>query len=86
MNEELTPAVYENMNKEFIKEDLPFRVTIPTQEQIDNASNDKEEYEQHDNNLIVIPQEGVLSEKDIELHFGSIYESEIDEMIEEDVL
>ena len=36
-------------------------------------------------NLIVIPQQGVLTEKEIELYFGSMYEKEIDEMIEENI-
>ena len=39
MSERLTPEVYQKMNQEFIDDDLPFRVTIPTQEEIDKAAN-----------------------------------------------
>lgn len=31
----ITPETYEEMNKEFEEEGLAFRLTIPTQEQID---------------------------------------------------
>jgi len=31
----ITPETYEEMNKDFEKEDLPFRIEVPTQEQID---------------------------------------------------
>ena len=35
MSEKITPETYEKMNEEFEEEGLRFRVTIPTQEQID---------------------------------------------------
>ena len=76
-----TPDDYIRMNAEFIKEDLPFRVTVPSQEQIDNVANRPEDYQQHQN-LIVIPLQGELTEKEINLHFGSLYEKEIDEQLE----
>ena len=66
---ERTPQVYIDMNKEFIEEDTPFRLTIPTQQQINNASNLPEDYEQHDH---------TYTDSEIELHFGSEYESGID--------
>ena len=31
----ITPKTYEDMNKSFEEEDLPFRIEVPTQEQID---------------------------------------------------
>ena len=31
----ITPETYEDMNKEFEEEDIPFRIVIPTQEEID---------------------------------------------------
>ena len=31
----ITPETYEEMNKEFEKEGLAFRINVPTQEQID---------------------------------------------------
>ena len=31
----ITPETYEEMNKSFEEEDLPFRIEVPTQEQID---------------------------------------------------
>ena len=31
----ITPETYENMNKEFEEENTPFRIVIPTQEEID---------------------------------------------------
>jgi hypothetical protein len=31
----ITPQTYIDMNEEFIKEDIPFRISIPTQEAID---------------------------------------------------
>ena len=30
----ITPETYEEMNEDFEKEDLPFRIEVPTQEQI----------------------------------------------------
>ena len=68
----LTPEIYEAMNDEFIKEDLPFRVTVPSQEQIDNAANKPEDYQQHQN-LIIIPQQGVLTAEEIEAHFNEVH-------------
>jgi len=36
MNEfKITPQTYIDMNKEFIEDDIPFRIHIPTQEEID---------------------------------------------------
>ena len=32
---EITPQTYIDMNKEFVEEDIPFRISIPTQEAID---------------------------------------------------
>jgi len=32
---ETTPQTYIDMNKEFIEQDIPFRITVPTQEAID---------------------------------------------------
>jgi len=32
---EITPQTYINMNKEFVEEDIPFRIAVPTQEVID---------------------------------------------------
>tara|TARA_B100000073_G_C23539549_1_gene495442 strand:- start:590 stop:739 length:150 start_codon:yes stop_codon:yes gene_type:complete len=31
----ITPDTYKKMNEEFIEDDIPIRITIPTQEQID---------------------------------------------------
>ena len=31
----ITPQTYIDMNEEFIKDDIPFRISIPTQEAID---------------------------------------------------
>ena len=36
VTERITPETYEKMNKEFEEEDIPFRIVIPTQEEIDN--------------------------------------------------
>ena len=36
---EITPQTYIDMNKEFIKDDIPFRIAIPTQEAIDKWQN-----------------------------------------------
>ena len=33
----ITPQTYIDMNKEFEEEGTPFRIIVPTQEQIDNA-------------------------------------------------
>ena len=35
MTEKITPQTYIDMNKEFIEDDIPFRIVIPTQEAID---------------------------------------------------
>ena len=32
---EITPETYEKMNEEFEEEGLPFRIKVPTQEEID---------------------------------------------------
>ncbi len=39
MTEKITPETYEKMNEEFEEEGIPFRITVPTQEQIDDWSN-----------------------------------------------
>jgi hypothetical protein len=31
----ITPQTYIDMNNEFVEEDIPFRITVPTQEKID---------------------------------------------------
>ena len=36
VTEKITPETYEKMNKEFEEEGLAFRISVPTQEQIDN--------------------------------------------------
>ena len=33
--EKITPETYEKMNREFEEEGIPFRIIVPTQEQID---------------------------------------------------
>ena len=35
VTEKITPETYEEMNKEFEEEGIPFRIIVPTQEQID---------------------------------------------------
>jgi hypothetical protein len=35
----ITPQTYIDMNKEFIKDDTPFRIAVPTQEVIDKWQN-----------------------------------------------
>lgn len=35
MTEKITPETYEKMNEEFEEEDIPFRIVVPTQEEID---------------------------------------------------
>jgi hypothetical protein len=35
MSEKITPQTYIDMNKEFVEDDIPFRISIPTQEAID---------------------------------------------------
>lgn len=35
----ITPETYEEMNKEFEEEGLAFRITVPTQEEIDKWQN-----------------------------------------------
>jgi hypothetical protein len=35
----ITPQTYIDMNKEFIEDDIPFRISIPTQEAIDKWQN-----------------------------------------------
>jgi len=36
VTEKITPETYEKMNQEFEEEGLSFRISVPTQEQIDN--------------------------------------------------
>ncbi len=38
----ITPETYEKMQEEFIKDGLAFRITIPTQEEIDQWREDSE--------------------------------------------
>ena len=38
----ITPETYEKMNEEFEKEGMPFRINIPTQEQINEWLRQKE--------------------------------------------
>ena len=35
----ITPETYQKMNEEFIEDDIPFRIKIPTQEAIDKHRN-----------------------------------------------
>lgn len=35
MSEKITPEIYKKMNEEFEEEGMAFRITVPTQEQID---------------------------------------------------
>ena len=42
MNEKITPETYEKMNEEFEEEGLPFRIIVPTQEQIDKWRNESD--------------------------------------------
>ena len=35
MTQRITPETYQKMNEEFEKEGVPFRINVPTQEQID---------------------------------------------------
>ena len=37
--ERITPETYEKMNEEFEEEGLAFRITVPTQEEIDKWRN-----------------------------------------------
>ena len=39
----ITPQTYEEMNKEFEEEGLPFRIIVPTQEEIDDWTRRSEE-------------------------------------------
>ena len=41
MTEKITPETYEEMNKEFEEEGIPFRINVPTQEEIDDWRNKK---------------------------------------------
>ena len=50
----ITPDVYKVMNDEFIREDLPFRVTIPSQEQIDKAANPPGSHLQYQRYILAI--------------------------------
>ena len=36
---EITPQTYIDMNEEFIKDDIPFEIAVPTQEAIDKWQN-----------------------------------------------
>ena len=36
---EITPQTYIDMNEEFIKDDIPFEIAVPTQEEIDKWQN-----------------------------------------------
>ena len=39
VTEKITPETYQKMNEEFIEDDIPFRIGIPTQEKIDAWQN-----------------------------------------------
>ena len=39
VTEKITPETYEEMNREFEEEGIPFRIIVPTQEQIDEWRN-----------------------------------------------
>ena len=45
MTQRITPETYEKMNKEFEKEGVPFRINVPTQEQIDEWMQQSKEAE-----------------------------------------
>ena len=68
----VTPDTYTDMNKEFIEEDIPFRLTIPTQQEIDECITKSKGYYPQ---VVHQPQ---YTDSEIELHFGSEYESGID--------
>ena len=44
--EKITPETYEKMNEEFEEEGLPFRIIVPTQEQIDKWRNESDHLQQ----------------------------------------
>ena len=69
----ITPDTYIAMNTEFEEEGTPFRLTIPTQEEIDTC------LEKSDHHHPKVVHKHML-EKEIELHFGSSYEKDIDEL------
>ena len=46
MNEKITPETYKKMNEEFEEEGLPFRIIVPTQEQIDKWRNESDHLQQ----------------------------------------
>lgn len=91
MNEydKITPQTYEDMNKEFEEEGTMLRITVPTQEEIDKWKEDSkkvgwieppqgkdmvaEMWEEHRQE-----QEEKEREKQIEMNFGSDYESGIE--------
>ncbi len=39
MSSKITPQTYIDMNEEFIKDDIPFEIAVPTQEAIDKWQN-----------------------------------------------
>ena len=44
MTEKITPQTYIDMNKEFIEDDIAFRINVPTQEQIDKWQSEPKPY------------------------------------------
>ena len=42
MKQRVTPETYKKMNEEFEEERTPFRIIIPTQEQIDKCLNQQD--------------------------------------------
>ena len=46
MSEKITPETYKKMNEEFEEEGLPFRIIVPTQEQIDKWRNESDHLQQ----------------------------------------
>lgn len=72
----ITPDTYREMNEEFIREGTPFTLTIPTQEQIDDCiERSKHCYPKVVHKHMTYDD---CQESEIELHFGSLYESEIE--------
>ena len=50
----VTPDTYIKMNQEFERENTPFKLVIPTQQQIDDASNKPEDYQQNDHQESIV--------------------------------
>ena len=50
----ITPEIYQKMNQEFIDDDLAFRITIPSQEEIDKAANPPGSHQQYQRYILAI--------------------------------